>query len=158
LAQGSREVAELLVGQRFQGRRVGDALAGLQRLLNRELGHQRLARARGSRHDDRLPGGDGPRRLHLEIVQAKRILGAKSLEEIHRNHSSMAMERRWQTRGAGHTPCALISRDTEAKAMLTARTRTAKSQAVPTARNSKPKVAGQAIPDPTWSQLALGVR
>src|SRR5262245_6392562 len=44
------------------------------------------------------------------------------------------------------------------KAMLTARTRTAKAQTVPPARRLRPKVAGQAIPDPTWSQLARGVQ
>ena len=90
-AEGPGEVAELLVGEGLQRRGVGQALAGLQGELDGELRHQRLARAGRRGHDDRLPGGDGAGRLHLEIVEGKRILRAETLEEIHRDHSSTAM-------------------------------------------------------------------
>ncbi len=89
-AEGAGEVPELLVGQGLQGRRVGQALAALQGEFDGELRHQGLARTGGGRHDDRLAGPDGPRGLHLEIVEGKRILRPEPLEEIHSDHSSTA--------------------------------------------------------------------
>jgi hypothetical protein len=53
-AIGSREVCELLVGERLQRRGVRDALALLERALDGELRDERLPCSRRRRDDDRL--------------------------------------------------------------------------------------------------------
>ena len=104
LAVGAREVAELLVAQRLERRGVGDALPGLERGLDGELGDERLAGAGRRRHDHRLVAGDRADRLHLEVVQRKGIAGAEALEHVHPSTLSRGSETAaaGAARGAGH--------------------------------------------------------
>src|SRR6185503_20824289 len=88
LAVGPREVAELLVAERLERRGVGDAHAPLERLLDGELGDQRLAGPGGSRHDHRLIAGDRPDGLDLEVVQRERVPGAEALDGVHPVHGT----------------------------------------------------------------------
>src|SRR4029077_18661297 len=88
LAVGAREVAELLVAERLERRGVGDAPAVLQRLLDGELRHQRLARTRGCGHDHRLIARDRANGLQLEVVQWERIAGAEALDGVHPVHGT----------------------------------------------------------------------
>ena len=83
LAEGAREVGELLVRERLERRGVRDAVAGGERRVDRELGDERLPRPRRRRDDHRLAGGDRLDRLELEVVERKRVAGAKLLEQIH---------------------------------------------------------------------------
>src|SRR5437762_13986502 len=81
--RGAGEVVELLVRERLERRRVGDALAGGERHLDGELGDERLPRAGGRRHDDGLSGLDRPDRFELEVVERERVPCAKLLEQLH---------------------------------------------------------------------------
>ena len=85
-AERAGEVAELLVGERLERRRVGDALAGLERGLDGELGNERLAGPGGSRDDHGLSGSDGATRLDLEVVERKRIARLEALEQPGKIH------------------------------------------------------------------------
>jgi hypothetical protein len=63
------EVAELLVAQRLDRARVDRAPARLHRVLDRVLGDERLARARGGREQHVLAGFDRASRLDLEGIE-----------------------------------------------------------------------------------------
>jgi hypothetical protein len=69
----SHEVAELLVGQRFERRGVEALPAERQRSLDRVLGDHGLARSRGRRDQHRAPRGERVDRVELEPVERERV-------------------------------------------------------------------------------------
>src|SRR5437773_283042 len=87
-AVGAGEVVELLVRERLERRRVGDAPAGLERALDRVLRHQRLAAPRRRRHDHRLIRLDGADRFDLEVIEGEGKLRAEPLETLHFHHGT----------------------------------------------------------------------
>ena len=84
----AREVAELLVRERLERRRVGDAPPALERGLDRVLRHEGLARAgrRGDEHG--LAGFEGADGVDLERVEREREASGETLEQLHFFHST----------------------------------------------------------------------
>lgn len=60
------KVVHLLIGQCLDGRTVNDALAGFDKMLNRELGGQGFARTGGGAYKGVVPIHDGLDGLLLE--------------------------------------------------------------------------------------------
>jgi hypothetical protein len=83
-AELAAEVGELLIAERLQRRRVGEAAAVGERTMDGELGHQGLPRPRRRRDDDGLALIDRPDGAQLEIVQGERVMGQEGFEQVFR--------------------------------------------------------------------------
>ena len=76
------EVGVLLVGERLERRRVGDPLLPGQRLVDGELGDQRLAGAGRGGDDHRRALEDRPDGRDLEVVERERVAALEAAEEV----------------------------------------------------------------------------
>ena len=77
------EIAELLVGQGFQRRRVETLAPGGDRVLDRELRNYGLARPRGRRDEDRSPFVQRLDRSKLEPIEGERVARREGLRGDH---------------------------------------------------------------------------
>ena len=81
-AELTAEVRVLLVGKRLERSRVCDPPLGHERVVDRELRHQRLAGSRRRRHDHRGPFEDGEDCLDLKVIEGKGVAARERPEQI----------------------------------------------------------------------------
>jgi hypothetical protein len=76
------QVAELLIAERLDRRRVHDTRAAPERLVDAELSDDCLSGSRGSSDHDRFPLQEGEHRLQLEGIELERIEHGKLLDAL----------------------------------------------------------------------------